>query len=138
MLPMTQSMKSFFGVLLFFACFLPAVCGQKTRPGQLPSARPGVTYPVKVHISGVRVRRGAEGSCTAVYADASIEGKKIELMGCEVAYPTYKRFNVLPGDYDARILKDPQKVNGTSLYREYELVLPDKVNWQCTVTGIFE
>ena len=59
-------------------------------------------------------------------------------MGPEVQYPTYQRFYVLPGDYDARLVKDSHKVAGSQLYREYELVLPDHVAWQCTVTGVFE
>ncbi len=130
-------------ILLFLVCFSPFAHGQKTRTGQLPTAKPGVIYPIKVHISGIHVRSGClsgttANSCRDLYADAIVGGKKIELMGTEVEYATFLRFNVLPGDYQARLVKDPHKVVGTELYREYELLLPDKVVWRCTVTGISE
>jgi len=136
-------MKKIVVVSLLLACFSPLFYGQKTRPGQLPRAKSGVVYTIKVHISGIHLRNGCSAvstgdSCRNLYADATIDGKKIELAGAEVTYPTFQRFNVVPGDYKARLLKDPHKVNGTELYREYELLLPDNVIWQCTVTGISE
>lgn len=131
-------------VVLFLAiAFLPSLSGQKSRLGPLPKARPGVEYPIKVHISAVKVRAECPARlngtpCNEIDADAIIDGTKVDLRGAETSYPTYKRFNVLPGDYDARLLKEPPRENQTKLYREYELLLPGKVIWQCTVAGISE
>ena len=136
-------MRKFVVVLFLTFCFFPFLYGQKTRPGQLPTAKPGVVYPIHVHISGIHVRVGClsgttASSCRDLYADAVVDGKKVELMGIEVEYATFKRFNVLPGDYQARLVKDTHRVEGTELYQEYELLLRDRVVWRCTVTGISE
>jgi hypothetical protein len=59
--------------------------GQKTRLGQeLPRAKPGEDYPIKVHISGVHYRGeylGPGQMADVIYADAVMNGKKIELRG---------------------------------------------------------
>jgi hypothetical protein len=114
--------------------------GQKTRLGQgLPHAKPGVDYPIKVHISRIRYRGeyiGSGQNADILYADAVINGKNVELRGDgDVPFQYYK----LPfGDYQARLLKDPQKMAGTPLFQEYEVALPDKTVCRFTVTGISE
>jgi hypothetical protein len=133
-----------FAVILFLAiCFLPMLSAQKTRYGQEPPvAKTGVDYPVKVHISGIRVRTDwiepPEGSsmCTIVTADAALSGQKIELTGD--CFPGHYLPHLLPGDYQARLLKDSHRIQGTPLYQEYEVVLPDRSAWRGTVTGISE
>lgn len=137
-------MKKIVAALFLTICFLPLLFGQKTRPGQLPTVKPGADYSLTVHISGVHIRTNCAAArltndpCKQIYADAVIDGRKIELMGVAVSYPTYKRFNVLPGDYKARIVKDPHTGDASGLDREYELVLAGEVVWHCTVTGISE
>jgi hypothetical protein len=134
-------MKKFAIVLFLAICFLPFLSGQKSRIGELPKVRPGVAYPLQVHISRIRIRncqaRVANGPCE-IYADSIIDGKKKELMGTDVSYPSYKQFKILPGNYEARLLKNPHSADGTELRREYEVVLPGKVIWHCTVSGISE
>jgi hypothetical protein len=122
--------------------------GQKTRFGQeLPHAKPGDDYPIKVHISGKHYREEYAGSGQdedVIYADAVMNGKKVELRGYQGAdfqYPhghPLKYYKLPLGDYQARLLKDSQKVDEAPLFQVYELVLPDETVWRCTVTGILE
>jgi hypothetical protein len=129
--------------LFLTTCLLPFIYGQKTRLAPAPKARPGVEYPIKVHVSAVSIRKECPARlnnepCNELDVDAIIDGKKIELRGVEVSYPSYKRFNVLPGDYKARLLKNRSNARAAPLDSEYELVLSDKSVWSCTVTGISE
>ena len=127
-------MKRSMIALLLFAC-LPLVYGQKIRYGQEPpKAKPGVDYPVKVHISGVRIRTYCNGNCSDVlHADAVVDQKRLELTGAFLY-----QLNLVPGDYAARRLKTAHKGAATPIDDEYELLLPDSHIWRCTVTGIFE
>ena len=114
--------------------------GQKTRYGQdLPPAGPGIDYPIKVHVSGVRYREEYVGSgqtADVIYVDAVMDGKKVELRGDrEVPFQYYR---LSPGDYQARLLKDPHKMSNTPIFQIYEVVLPDKTVGNFTVTGISE
>jgi hypothetical protein len=132
-------MRRVFVALAFCFCSL-AMHGQKTRLGQgLPHAKPGDDYPIKVHISGLHYRGeyiGSGQTADVIYADAVMNGKKVELQGDrEVPFQYYK----LPlGDYQARLLKDPHKMGDTPIFQIYEVVLPDRTVWRCTVTGILE
>ena len=122
-----------------FCCF--AARGQKTRFGQeLPYAKPGVVYPIKVHVSGLHYRTEYNTISSlneyVTYVDAILDGKKVELQTKQ--YSPAKPDNLPFGDYRARLLKDPHKTNDTLLFREYELVLPDNTLWRGTVTGISE
>jgi hypothetical protein len=122
--------------------------GQKTRFGQeLPHVKPGDDYPIKVHISGKHYRREYVGSGQdrdVIYADAVINGKKVELrgnQGADFQYPyghPSKFFELSLGNYQARLLKDSQNADDAPLFQVYELVLPDKTVWHCNVTGISE
>jgi hypothetical protein len=127
-------------VTLFFCFCSLSIQGQKTRFGQeLPHAKPGDNYPIKVHISGLHYRGEYVGSgqtADVIYADAVMNGKKVELRG-EQGIPS-QHYKLPLGDYQARLLKDSQKVNDPPLFQVYELVLPDKTVWRCNVTGISE
>jgi hypothetical protein len=89
-----------FVALVFCFCSL-ATYGQKTRFGQeLPHAKPGDDYPIKVHISGLHYRGEYVGSGQdedVIYADAVMNGKKVELRGYQGADFQYPRasFEVL-------------------------------------------
>jgi hypothetical protein len=114
--------------------------GQKMRLGQaLPHAKPGDSYPIKVHIYGIHYRAeyvGASQTADITYADAVMNGKKVELRGDrDVPFQYYK---LPPGDYQARLLKNSHKVDDAPLFQAYELVLPDSTVYRCTVTGIME
>lgn len=114
--------------------------GQKTRYGQeLPHAKPGVDYPIKVHVSAIRYREeyvGPGQTADAIYADAVMNGKKVELRG-DPKVP-FQYYNLSPGDYQARLLKDTHKMGDARIFQIYELVLPDKRVGSFTVTGISE
>jgi hypothetical protein len=131
--------RRFLVALAFCFCSL-AVHGQKTRFGQdLPLAKPGVDYPIKVHISGVHYRGeyiGSDQYDGVIYADAIMNGMKVELKGGQGVPSHYYKLSL--GDHQARLLKDSQKIRDTPIFQEYEVVLPDRTIWRCTVTGILE
>jgi hypothetical protein len=128
--------------LLLLVCVPCCLSAQKTRYGEgLPRARPGVSYPLKVHVSAMRLRtecQPLEGCAQAIYLDAALNGQKVELSGFAWLVKGVYDVRLLPGDYQARLLKDQHKVSGTPLYQEYEILLPDGTVWGCTVTGVSE
>jgi hypothetical protein len=142
------SMRRLGALLLLFA-FLPCwLHAQKTRYGQgLPRAKPGVSFPIKVHISAIRL----VGACAilgyeypgyeyedVVHADATLDGRKVELCGgVPLRSGTYD-LPLLPGDYEARFLKGPRPARGTPLSQEYEVLLPDGTVWRSAVSGFSE
>jgi hypothetical protein len=138
--------RRLFVALAFCFCSL-AMQGQKTRYGQdLPHAKPGIDYPIKLHVSGVRYRQEYVGSgqtADIIYVDVVMNGsdvvmneKKLELRG-DKEFP-FQFYKLSPGDYQARLLKDPHKMENTPIFRIYEVVFPDKTVGSFTVTGISE
>ncbi|SPE18976.1 conserved exported hypothetical protein [Candidatus Sulfotelmatomonas gaucii] len=141
-------MKKAWVALLLLAC-LPLLPAQEaeTRFGQEPpTAKPGVDYLVKVHVSGIRVHRycDRDGCNSVLFADAVLNQQKVELTGgiiygARAFYdPRNSQRRLAPGDYTARLRKAAHKDGPHSLYDEYELLMPDRTVWRCTVTGIFE
>jgi hypothetical protein len=133
---------------LFILVFsLPILHAQKVRYGQgLPKAKPGVDYPLSLHISAMRL--GSECSITpldqecadVLHADAVVSGKKIEL---ESDFNLYLQFardikSPLLGDYRARILTKNPGADLDTIGLRYELLLPDGSVLKCRVTGISE
>jgi hypothetical protein len=114
--------------------------GQKTRFGQeLPHAKPGDDYPIKVHVSGIHYRDeylGSGQTADVIYANAVMNGKKVELRADRKV--PFQYFKLPLGDYQARLLKDPHKLGDTPIFQIYELLLPDKTVESFTVTGISE
>ena len=110
------------------------------RYGQeLADAKPGDNYPIKVHISAIHYRKehiGSGQNADVLYADAVMNGKKIELRGDrEVPFQYFK----LPlGDYQARLVRDPHKMGDMPLFQIYEVVFPDRTVGSFTVTDISE
>ena len=127
-------MRLFPAVALALAFFSSLASGQKTRFAQVgPKAKPGVNFPIKAHISGIHIRTHC-GSFTnfcddVFYADATLHGKKVDLMGSIVPIPL--------GDYVAKQVKSP--VPGLQeIGQKYEILLRDGSIWRCTVTGFSE
>jgi hypothetical protein len=114
--------------------------GQKTRAGQtLPHVKTGDTYPVKMHISGIRYRNKSTGpgeNAELVYMDAVINGKKLELRGDRDA--PFQYYKLALGDCQARLVKDPHEMGDTPIFQVYDVVLPDSTVGRFTVTGISE
>ena len=133
---------------LIVICLLPAAFSQKTRYGEEPpKAKAGVDYPIKIHLSGIHLRTickvpGAQtgyAECQdACYADALLNGAKIELMGyCN--WSKVKAPDMIGlGDFQARLIKGLPKGGIGPIGWQYELVLPDRTIWRTTVTGISE
>ena len=96
-----------------------------------------MNYPLKVHVSAVRLRNYGCGGCYAqLLVDTVIDQKKLELDGT-LLY-SFSQVHLVPGDYNARLLKSSKDPGTSPLYDEYELVLPDRTIWRGTVTGISE
>lgn len=137
-------MRNLGAILLIAAGFVPCLCGQRLRYGQTPpKAKPGVSYPIKVHISSIHIRSlcsaSFEATCEDVaYAEATVNGERIELMGNWYWDPRHYQLPLTLGDHGARLLKDAPKSSAGAFYRKYELLLPDKTVWPCAVTGIAE
>jgi len=128
-------------IALYLLACLPLLCAQKTRYGQEPPyAKPGVVYPLKVHVSGVRISQDcSSGTCyEGVAANAVLNQQKVELSGDFTWVPKFFEDNLVPGDYAARLVKIAHEGAKVPFYDEYELLLPDRHVWQCYVTGIFE
>ncbi len=138
-------------ILLTLFCISSFVSGQKTRFGQVPRAKQGVDYPLKVHISGIHIRTyyespswlgpnflTTEHNADVAFADVVLDGKKIELMGAWTWIPDNYQTPLSPGDFQARLLKDPSMKSGSLIGQEYELLLPDHIVWRCVVTGVSE
>ena len=132
--------------LLFALCAAGMVFGQVNNPDQnLPKAKAKTVYPLKVHVSDLQLRNQCTGNGTlrlwscddVIYASATIAGQKTELMGYRI-WSSDEPVPLVPGDYEARLLRGPQAAGPQMLGEKYELVLPDRTVWQCTVTGISE
>jgi hypothetical protein len=131
------------GTLLLLFAFLPCwLLAQKTRYGQgLPKAKPGVSFPIKAHVSAIRLRTECQGreSCEKlVYVDAMLNAQKVELSGSAWVAEQVSAPPLRPGDYQARFLKGPHRADGTPFFQKYELLLPDGTVWDCQVTGLSE
>ncbi len=145
-------MKKQIGILLLLVCFCAlAMDGQKTRFGQAPRAKQGVDYPLKVHISGIHIRTyyaspswigpnflAQERNTDVAYADAVLDGKKVELQGGWTWIPGNYQTPLSPGDFRARLLKESPKTSITQIGQEYESLLPNEIVWHCMVTGVSE
>jgi hypothetical protein len=114
-------------VALSLCLFSLAMYGQKTRFGQsLPYAKQGVDYPIQIHISGTHYRVEYIGSGqaeNAIYADAVMNGKKIELEGERSEIP-FQSVRLSLGDYRMRLLKDPKKMGACRYSRNMRFSFP--------------
>ena len=134
-------MKKFIVVLFLLLCSTSLIYGQKTRYGQAHRAKQGVDYPLKVHVSGIHLRTyyvGQNENKDVAYADAVLNGKKIELLGAWTWISGSYQTPLSLGDFQARLLKDSPKMSVSPIGQEYELLLPEGIAWRCTVTGVSE
>lgn len=69
--------------ICLLGCISFAAHAQKYRMGQeMPKARPGIAYPIHVHIFGMHYRTEYTGHDTTqnlLYLDAMMDGRKVEL-----------------------------------------------------------
>ena len=124
--------------LVFLLCTV-SLHAQKTRMAQqLPLAKPGVNFPMTVHIYGLHFRTECwHSDCTDVlFADVTSNGRKLELKFGDLPEDPYRKTPLLSfGDLRARVLKN---ASGTQLGDKYELLLPDNRVLDCAVSGMFE
>jgi len=148
-------MKKLFVVLVLCFCSLN-LFSQKTRYGQaLPKGKPGVAFPLNVHISATHIRPscqnryiekqvpmtpGPEVSCIdVIVADVNVDGKKIELTtDSGVNLDPFRPLTLPLGDYQARFTKNTPNTDPAAFGLKYDLLLTDKRVLRCTVTGVSE
>jgi hypothetical protein len=112
-------------------CFRPSLHGQEPQEARAPAKAPRTDYTIQVHISGIHINCGSVLHCdNVVYAEAILNGKKVELMGDNVP--------IIPGDYVARFAKKSHSDDLQLLGQKYEILFPDKTYWSCTVVGFSE
>jgi hypothetical protein len=135
-------MRRFAAALLCFLCGASLCYGQmyRLRYGQVPLHPNPADYTIRVHISAIHFRTclyDGRGVCyEQIFADASLDGKKVELTG-SVAKRDLRL--LVPGDYFARLSeKKPRDGGKAVMFQEYFLLLPDKTAWACEVTGLSE
>jgi hypothetical protein len=132
-------MRPVVAALFLVVCTTSLIYGQKTRFGEATVPPNPADYTLKVHIAAAHLKTEcANGFCSNVlYADATLNGKKLELSG--VAVMVKKTLMLIaPGDYPAKLVKDVHNTDGTLFDQEYDLLLPDNIVWQCYTTGISE
>jgi hypothetical protein len=132
-------MKRAFVLSVFFLCSLVSAQG-KYRPGQYPVNQNAADYTIKVHISATHFRpcatMGLNTACgDGVYADAIMDGKKVELFG---GIDKRRLPQISPGDYWAMLPKKHLSGGNEVLWQGYYVLLPDKTAWACYITGFSE
>lgn len=124
--------------LAMLACSI-SLNAQKTRAGQLAFAKPGVSYPLTIHIYALRVRPDcSNGYCINVlYADVILNGRKLEMEGSTgIPEKPYKRTDLLGfGDMRARAFRKTSAVN---LGDRYEILLANNHILDCVISGMSE
>jgi hypothetical protein len=136
-------MRKFVVALCLLLCTTPLIYAQKARYGQSPDKPNSADYPIKVHISATHRRYYCSGQFNDItcgeglYADAMLDGKKIELGGTDVIFNKHVML-IIPGDYQAKLTKDTSNAEGTLFGQEYDLLLPDGTVWKCFTSGISE
>jgi hypothetical protein len=107
-------MKRLCAGLIVLLCSV-SLHAQKTRMAQeLPYAKPGMDYPMVVHVYGVHIRADCslghwEGQCADVlFADITSNGRKLELVSSDaIPEDPYNKTRLLSfGDVHARVLKN--------------------------------
>lgn len=119
-------------VTFCIAFFLPVLMAQSVQEGA--RTKPKSDYPIQVHISGIHIRTHCGSlvkSCDdMLYADATLNGKKVDLMGEVVPIPL--------GDYVAHLAKKTPVPDIQEIGQKYEVLFPDNIYWRCTVAGFSE
>lgn len=97
-------------------------------------------YSVSVHVAAVHWTTYpsiTQGSTPALKLDATIAGKKCELLGDAFDRSKAGVTLLVPGDYKAKLIKDEHKAPYLSL-QTYEFQFPDKKTMKFYVVGVSE
>jgi len=136
-------MRKYVFTMLCLLVLVSASQAQKTRFGQTPpKAKPGVDYPIRLHVTGVHIRSHCEESLSRascgdlLYIDAAVDGMKIELVS-DVG-TGFVGLYLPPGDYQARLTAKSPGTILTALGQGYELLLPDKSLLSADISGYSE
>jgi hypothetical protein len=136
-------MRKLAAIVFLLFCAASSLYGQKARLGQVVEKPNPADYPITVHISATHIRHECPGTrdgvagCDGLYAHTVLKGKKLELSGSAEIGPNHHAL-IAPGNYPARLTKDIQNADGSVIYQEYEILLPDGTVWKCKTSGISE
>lgn len=88
----------------------------------------------------IRAECWREPCADVVYAEAVVNGKKVELASDPDLYLQFSRDMKQPllGDYQARIISKDSGPDLNKIGLKYELLLPDRSVLSLSVTGVFE
>lgn len=89
-------------------------------------------YSLNVHVSSSRMVLERGGGAHFQKVNAVIDGKKYELESIDATNAL-----LMPGDYQARIVKD-HHAGAADVWRIYEFQLPDKKVRQFLMVGVLE
>ncbi len=129
-------MKKFTVALFLVLCSAFAQAEEKPNPAD---------FTVKVHISASSIPNLYSNELPVMSAEAILNGRKIELSGLAVLLNNNGQIKsgnnamlIVPGDYQARLLKDVHNSDSTAIHQEYDLLLTDGIVWHCMISGVSE
>jgi hypothetical protein len=95
-------------------------------------------YTIKVHISASHMQWTFYG--WKMYADATLNGRKVELAGDAVGIGNHaaEEALVIPGDYQARLTSEFHNSDSTAIHQVYDILLTDGLRWHCMISGLSE
>jgi hypothetical protein len=132
-------MKQYVAVLFLVFCTTTSIFGQKTQLEQSTVKTDATNQTITAHISASHLQTECFNNVCSwkLYADAILNGKKIELAG--VAIITMNNYSLIkPGDYQIRLTKDIHNTDRTLFSQAYDLLLTDGSVWHCFTAGISE
>lgn len=142
-LPKRIRMRRIIVILCLVAGMAVMAQGQKTRFGQVQEKPDPAKFPLRVHVSGSRIRQeclvqSGNSVCEdELYAEAVIDGKKVELWG-KASIGKIHTAVLAPGDYQAQITDEAHNADNSVVSRNYLLLLADGSTWHCALSGMAE
>jgi hypothetical protein len=132
-------MRKFVAVSFLLLCFTSLIYAQNTQLEQNTVKTDSANQTITAHISASHLQTECFNSVCSwkLYADAVLNGKKIELSGSAII--TMNNYSLIkPGDYQIRLTKDIHNSDRTLFSQAYDLLLPDGAVWHCFTSGIAE
>jgi hypothetical protein len=125
-------MKKFVAALFLLLCTTSLQAKDKPNPAD---------FNIKIHISATQLI--PTSALPSLVVDAVLNGKKVKLAGnmllphgIHLIKPPFLILS--PGDYQIRLKEDDSEKDGSIIRQAYELLLPNRYIWECSIIGISE
>src|ERR1039458_9872901 len=125
-------MKKFVAALFLLLCTNSLQAKDKPNPAD---------FNIKIHISATQLI--PTSALPSLVVDAVLNGKKVKLAGnmllphgIHLIKPPFLILS--PGDYQIRLKEDDSEKDGSIIRQAYELLLPNRYIWECSIIGISE